>query len=89
MCRQSVLEKEIEKLHVELIKTKYDKDRISLSVKELHSIISRMEKEHSNALIAAEAKYKSSNSTSNTNVQRDVIQAAEREKELENMVSLP
>ena len=47
-----------------------------------------MEKDHSNALIAAEAKYKSNNSTINTNVQRDVIQAAEREKELENMVIL-
>jgi chromosome segregation ATPase len=79
--RQTVLEKEVENLHIELLKTRKERDTLKLSVRELHALTARME--------AAQGAVESTfvGNLSSSSVQRETIRAAEREKELEQQVS--
>jgi chromosome segregation ATPase len=79
--RQTLLETEVEKLHIELMKSKKEKDALKLSVRELHAMTARMEA----AQGAVEATFVGN--ASSGAVHRETIRSAEREKELEQQVS--
>ena len=89
--RQATLEKEVERLHTELIKTRKDRDNYKASVKELQTLVARMESasisQRDSSSIETAFKPSAAAAASNRDSQDDSLsKSLARQKELEDLV---